>query len=80
MTEPQRIAALLANDLDGGAAAPLVAILEDDGVVVDREGVGYLRELEAAGCVHEGKRTPLGSRVALVLQAEHGIALPPRDL
>ncbi|RYG38164.1 MAG: hypothetical protein EON93_02530 [Burkholderiales bacterium] len=79
MTEPQRIAAIFANDLDGGGAALLVAICENDGTAAAGDDLGYVRELEAAGCLLEGKLTVLGMRVALVLQAQHGVTRYGRD-
>lgn len=68
-TETERIADLLTESDDLSAAALLVAISEDDGLVVPREDLYLVRELEAAGCLSEGKRTPMGQRVAIVLRA-----------
>lgn len=76
--EPQRIAVFLINQLDGGAAALLVAILKDAFVAVQPDDVGYISELETEGCVAEGKVTPLGAKVAAILQSKHGVVVPSR--
>jgi ABC-type uncharacterized transport system ATPase subunit len=77
MSEPRRIAGLLTDGTDMAAAALLVAICDDDGVVVPREDMALVRELERMGCLHEGKRTPLGIRVGIILRAELGIRPRP---
>jgi len=76
--EVNRIAKLLATELDGGAAALLVAIWSGENVVVQRDDIGYLRDLEAAGCVSEGKVTIVGMRVAIVLRRKYGVVAVPR--
>lgn len=55
---------------DLAAAALLVAIcFSDTPVAVPAEDMHLIRELERLGCVREGKRTPLGPKVALRLEA-----------
>jgi hypothetical protein len=75
MTEPQRIAARLTNGSDLAAAALLVALCADDAVEITPEDRYLVRVLEEYGCVHEGARTPLGSRVAIILRAR-GLVRP----
>jgi hypothetical protein len=77
MNEPRRIAGLLTEGTDMAAAALLVAICDDDGVAVPREDAPLVRELERMGCLHEGRRTPLGIRVGIILRAELGIRPRP---
>lgn len=70
MTEPARIAAALSDHTDLAAAALLVAIcFSDVAPLVPAEDMHLIRQLERLGCVHEGKRTPLGAKVALRLEA-----------
>ena len=60
---PSEIASKLTTGTDLAAAALLVAISLDDDVVVPREDVHLVRELEGLGCLREGRRTKLGQRV-----------------
>lgn len=73
MNEPQRIAAMLAREGDGCAAAILVAMAGAAAVAVLREDRGHLIDLRQLGCVSREKLTPLGQRVALVLRSLHGV-------
>lgn len=77
MSEPRRIAGLLTEGTDLAAAALLVAICDDDGVEIPREDIDLVRTLERLGCLAEGRRTPLGVRVGIILRAELGIRPRP---
>lgn len=67
MSEPRRIAALLTDGTDLTAAALLVSVYRDGDVRWEAETFDLFETLERAGCVRGVNRTPLGSRVAMVL-------------
>ena len=67
MTAPAELARELYDTTDLAAAALLVAMADDDPVSVPREDHYLVRELEALGCLHDGKLTELGRRTAFKL-------------
>ncbi len=73
MNEPQRIAAMLAREGDGCAAAILVAMAGAPSVAVLREDSAHLVGLRRLGCINRDRLTPIGQRVALVLRSLHGV-------
>jgi len=73
MNEPQRIAAMLAREGDGCAAAILVAMAGSARFDVLREDGPQLLSLRRLGCMSRDALTPLGQRVALVLRSLHGV-------
>lgn len=64
---PAELAHHLFDGTDLAAAGLLVAIWQRDDVSVPREDMYLVRQLEALGCVLEGKTTKLGRRTAVRL-------------
>ena len=61
---PEILARELYDTTDLAAAGLLVAMADDDPVSVPREDLYLIRELEALGCLHEGKLTERGRETA----------------
>ena len=67
---PADIAQKLTDGTDLAAAALLVALCEDDELIIEREHIPLLEKLERLGCVKDGEATNVGRRVAILLQAK----------